>query len=49
MNDIIYDYENDMRDIGIPPIIIEKMKIKNNDTINRVKIFVNLKKKFNLI
>lgn len=36
MNDIIYDYENDMRDIGIPPIIIEKMKIKNNDTINLI-------------
>jgi hypothetical protein len=36
MNDIIYDYENDMRDIGIPQIIIEKMKVKNNDTINLI-------------
>lgn len=34
INDTIYEYENEMRNIGIPPIIIEKMKNKINDNIN---------------
>jgi len=34
VNDIIYDYEREMLDSGIPKIIIEKMKTKNNDTIS---------------
>lgn len=34
INDIIYDYEREMVDSGIPKIIIEKMKTKNNDTIS---------------
>lgn len=34
VNDIIYDYEREMLDQGIPKIIIEKMKTKNNDTIS---------------
>ena len=34
INDIIYDYEKEMESIGIPKIIIEKMKVKNNDTIS---------------
>lgn len=34
VNDIIYDYEREMQDSGIPKIIIEKMKTKNNDTIS---------------
>jgi len=33
-NDIIYDYEREMSEQGIPRIIIEKMKTKNNDTIS---------------
>jgi hypothetical protein len=34
INKIIYDYERLMVDAGIPKIIIEKMKVRNNDTIN---------------
>ena len=34
LNRIIYDYERLMSDAGIPKIIIEKMKVRNNDTIN---------------
>jgi len=33
INRIIYDYEREMADAGIPKIVIEKMKTKNNDTI----------------
>ena len=34
INDIIYDYEKEMDSSGIPKVIIEKMKVKNNDTIS---------------
>jgi hypothetical protein len=34
INDIIYDYEREMELAGIPKVIIEKMKVKNNDTIS---------------
>jgi len=34
INTIVYDYERDMEMNGIPKIIIEKMKAKNNDTIS---------------
>jgi len=34
INKIIYDYERKMVDAGIPKVIIEKMKVRNNDTIN---------------
>lgn len=34
INDIIYDYEREMESSGIPKVIIEKMKVKNNDTIS---------------
>jgi len=33
INNIIYDYERECEEVGIPKIVIEKMKIKNNDTI----------------
>lgn len=33
LNDIVYDYEREMRDNGLPQIVIDKMKLKNNDTI----------------
>lgn len=33
VNNIIYDYERHSREAGIPPIIIEKMKVSNNNTI----------------
>lgn len=33
INEIIYDYETEMLATGIPKIIIEKMKSKNNDRI----------------
>jgi hypothetical protein len=33
INSIIYDYERTSEEAGIPKIIIEKMKLKNNDTI----------------
>ena len=34
INNIIYDYELEMELNGIPKIIIEKMKVKNNETIS---------------
>ncbi len=34
INNTIYDYEKEMESAGIPRIIIEKMKSKNNDTIS---------------
>jgi nitrogen fixation protein len=34
INDIIYNYEKEMEKAGIPKVIIEKMKVKNNDTIS---------------
>lgn len=33
INRIVYDYEREMEEVGIPKIVIEKMKVKNNDTI----------------
>jgi hypothetical protein len=33
-NRIVYDYEREMLDFGIPKIIVDKMKVKNNDTIS---------------
>ena len=33
INQIVYDYERESENNGIPIIIIEKMKIKNNETI----------------
>ena len=34
INQTVYDYEREMIEIGITPIIIEKMKVKNNDNIS---------------
>lgn len=36
MTDVVYDYEKEMEEVGIPKIIIEKMKVKNNDMINLI-------------
>jgi hypothetical protein len=33
INNIIYDYEREMAMAGIPKVIVDKMKLKNNDTI----------------
>jgi hypothetical protein len=33
INNIVYEYERECRKVGIPDIVIEKMKQKNNDTI----------------
>lgn len=33
MNTIVFDYENEFREAGIPQIVIDKMKVKNNDSI----------------
>lgn len=33
INQTVYDYEREMIEAGIPLIIIEKMKVKNNDNI----------------
>ena len=33
INKIVYEYEREMEEAGIPKIVIEKMKTKNNDTI----------------
>lgn len=34
INTIIYDYEREAELSGIPKVVIEKMKLKNNDTIS---------------
>lgn len=34
INNIIYDYEKEMEKSGIPKVVIEKMKVRNNDTIS---------------
>lgn len=36
LNNIAYDYEKDMESIGIPKIIIQKMKERNNETITLI-------------
>ena len=36
MNKTVYDYEKEMYESGIPKIVIEKMKAKNNDTITLI-------------
>lgn len=33
INQTVYDYEREIVEIGIPAVIVEKMKIKNNDNI----------------
>lgn len=33
INNIVMQYERDAEDIGIPKTVIQKMKVKNNDTI----------------
>ena len=33
INKIVYDYEREMEEAGLPKIVIERMKAKNNDTI----------------
>jgi hypothetical protein len=33
INQTVYDYERELLEVGIPNIIIEKMKVKNNDNI----------------
>ena len=36
LNNIVYDYEKEMETMGIPKIIIEKMKERNNETITLI-------------
>ena len=36
ITDIVYDYEKEMEQAGIPKVVIEKMKVKNNDIINLI-------------
>ena len=33
LNQTVYDYEKELVEVGIPSVIIEKMKNKNNDNI----------------
>ena len=33
INSIVYDYEKEMIESGLPKIVVDKMKAKNNDTI----------------
>ena len=33
INTTVYDYEREMTEAGIPNIVIERMKVKNNDNI----------------
>jgi hypothetical protein len=32
-NDIVFQYERESADAGIPRVVIDKMKVRNNDTI----------------
>jgi hypothetical protein len=41
ITDTIYKYESEMALIGIPPVIINKMKAKNNDTLNLTIDLIN--------
>lgn len=34
INKIVYDYETEMANVGIPSVVIEKMKIRNNESIS---------------
>jgi hypothetical protein len=36
INEIIYDYETEMISIGIPKVIIEKMKSRNNERVSLI-------------
>jgi len=36
LNTIVYDYEREMETMGIPKMVIEKMKSKNNETITLI-------------
>lgn len=42
INNIIYSYEKEARESGIPEIIISKMKFKNNDTIDTIQLTIDL-------
>ena len=33
INTVVYDYEREMLEVGLPKIVVDKMKLKNNDTI----------------
>ena len=33
INQTVYDYEREMLEVGLPKIVVDKMKLKNNDTI----------------
>jgi hypothetical protein len=41
INKTIYDYESEMRRQGMPDVIIEKMKVKNNDTLTLTIDLIN--------
>jgi len=36
LNTIVYDYEKEMESLGIPKVIINKMKARNNETITLI-------------
>lgn len=36
ITDVVYDYEKEMDQSGIPKVIIDKMKVKNNDMIDLI-------------
>lgn len=41
ITDTIFKYESEMSIIGIPPVIVQKMKAKNNDTLNLTLDLIN--------
>ena len=41
VNTTIYDYERELLDDGIPKIVIEKMKAKNNDNLDLILDLIN--------
>jgi hypothetical protein len=41
VNTTIYDYERELLDDGLPKIVIEKMKAKNNDNLDLILDLIN--------
>lgn len=41
ITDIVFEYESEMRKVGLPDIIISGMKSKNNDTLNLTMDLIN--------
>jgi len=41
LNDVMRDYEREMISVGVPPVIINSMKVKNNETFHLTLELIN--------